>query len=156
MYGEDDKAKGRSMDIRPSADAEATERHDLIRLHPETGRKSMFGCAGYIVGIAGMEQEEGWDLVTDLCRWQTRPGVSVPARMGARHAADVGQSLPAAHGDRRLCRARSLAAPHNNWRDVKNFAEMRFARTLLPKRAKKACMGGKYGRHSAVDRRGSS
>ena len=73
MYGEDDKAKGRSMDIRPSADAEATERHDIIRTHPETGRKSLFGCAGYIVGIAGMEQEEGWDLITELYRWQTRP-----------------------------------------------------------------------------------
>lgn len=73
MYGEDDKAKGRSMDIRPSADAEATERHDLIRTHPETGRKSLFGCAGYIVGIAGMEHEEGWDLITELYRWQTRP-----------------------------------------------------------------------------------
>ncbi|WP_321489371.1 TauD/TfdA family dioxygenase [uncultured Hyphomonas sp.] len=73
MYGKDDRAKGRSMDIRPSADAEATERHDLIRTHPETGRKSLFGCAGYIVGIAGMEHEEGWDLITDLYRWQTRP-----------------------------------------------------------------------------------
>jgi taurine dioxygenase len=73
MYGQDDRAKGRSMDIRPSADAEATERHDLIRTHPETGRKSLFGCAGYIVGIAGLEHEEGWDLITDLYRWQTRP-----------------------------------------------------------------------------------
>ena len=73
MYGEDDKAKGRSMDIRPSADAEATERHDIIRAHPETGRKSLFGCAGYIVGIAGMEHDEGWNLVTEVYRWQTRP-----------------------------------------------------------------------------------
>lgn len=73
MYGDTDRAKGRSMDIRPSADAEATERHDIIRTHPETGRKSLFGCAGYIVGIAGMEHDEGWDLVTELYRWQTRP-----------------------------------------------------------------------------------
>ncbi|MBD3771585.1 MAG: TauD/TfdA family dioxygenase [Rhodobacterales bacterium] len=73
MYGDDDKSKGRSMDIRPSTDAEATERHDIIRTHPETGRQAVFGCAGYIVGIAGMEQEEGWDLITELYRWQTRP-----------------------------------------------------------------------------------
>ena len=73
MYGADDRAKGRSMDIRPSADAEATERHDFIRTHPETGRKSLFGCAGYIIGVAGMEHDEGWDLVTELYRWQTRP-----------------------------------------------------------------------------------
>jgi len=73
MYGEEDKSKGRSMDIRPSADAEATERHDIIRTHPETGRKSLFGCAGYIVGIAGMDHDEGWELITELYRWQTRP-----------------------------------------------------------------------------------
>lgn len=73
MYGEEDKSKGRSMDIRPSADAEATERHDIIRTHPETGRKSLFGCAGYIVGIAGMDHDEGWALITELHRWQTRP-----------------------------------------------------------------------------------
>ena len=73
MYGADDKGKGRSMDIRPSADAEATERHNLIRAHPETGRESLFGCAGYIVGIAGMEHDEGWALITELYRWQTRP-----------------------------------------------------------------------------------
>ena len=72
-YGTADKAKGRSMDIRPSADAEATERHDIIRVHPETGRESVFGCAGYIVGIAGMNHDEGWELVTELYRWQTRP-----------------------------------------------------------------------------------
>ncbi|MCA8899834.1 MAG: TauD/TfdA family dioxygenase [Hyphomonas sp.] len=73
MYGAEDKAKGRSMDIRPSADAEATERHDLTRRHPETGRESLFGCAGYIVGIAGMDHDEGWELVTEIYRWQTRP-----------------------------------------------------------------------------------
>ncbi len=73
MYGKEDQAKGRTMDIRPSADAEATERHNVVRIHPETGRESLFGCAGYIVGIAGMDHDEGWDLVTELYRWQTRP-----------------------------------------------------------------------------------
>ncbi|KCZ53259.1 hypothetical protein HY29_17220 [Hyphomonas beringensis] len=73
VYGDVDKAAGRSMTIMPSADAEATERHDIIRKHPETGRETLFGCAGYIIGIAGVDHEEGWDIMSELYRWQTRP-----------------------------------------------------------------------------------
>lgn len=71
MYGKGDT--GRSMDIRPSEDAQATQSHPIIKAHPETGRQSLFGCAGYIVGIEGMDQQEGWDLITEIYRWQTRP-----------------------------------------------------------------------------------
>ena len=71
MYGAGDK--GRSMDIRPSEDAETTWTHPFIRAHPETGRESLFGCAGYIVGVEGMDPAEGWDLVSEVYRWQTRP-----------------------------------------------------------------------------------
>lgn len=71
MYGKGDS--GRSMDIRPSDDAQATQSHPIIRKHPETGRESLFGCAGYIIGIEGMSQEASWDLVSELYRWQTRP-----------------------------------------------------------------------------------
>lgn len=71
MYGAGDK--GRSMDIRPSEEAEATHSHPFIRVHPETGRESLFGCAGYIIGVEGMSEQEGWDLVTEVYRWQTRP-----------------------------------------------------------------------------------
>lgn len=71
MYGKGDT--GRSMDIRPSEDAQATQTHPIIKAHPETGRQSLFGCAGYIVGIEGMAQQEGWDLITEIYRWQTRP-----------------------------------------------------------------------------------
>lgn len=71
MYGAGDI--GRSMDIRPSDEAEATHAHPFIRIHPETGCESLFGCAGYIVGVEGMDQQEGWDLVTEVYRWQTRP-----------------------------------------------------------------------------------
>ena len=79
MYGEDDKAKGRSMDIRPSADAEATERHDIIRTHPETGRKSIFGCAGYIVGIAGMDARRRLGAGDRTLSLADPAGVPVPA-----------------------------------------------------------------------------
>ncbi len=69
-YGEHDK--GRAMDIRPSDDAMATEMHSFIRIHPETAREALFGCAGYIIGVEGMAQEEALDLLGDLYRWQTQ------------------------------------------------------------------------------------
>jgi taurine dioxygenase len=45
FYGEGDKAK-RSMDIRPSREAEAVQRHPLVRKHPEPGREGLFSCFG--------------------------------------------------------------------------------------------------------------
>lgn len=71
FYGAGDK--GRSMDIRPSDEAGATQLHDLIHIHPETGRESLFGTAGYIVGIDGMHPEDAAALIAELYRWQTRP-----------------------------------------------------------------------------------
>lgn len=71
MYGAGDT--GRSMDIRYSDEAEETQAHPFIRVHPETGKESLFGCAGYIVGVEGMDAAEGWELVTEVYRWQTRP-----------------------------------------------------------------------------------
>jgi taurine dioxygenase len=70
MYGADDK--GRSMDIRPSDDAQATQLHPIIRAHPETGRLGIFGCIGYIIGLDGMADNDSMALVLDLHRWQTR------------------------------------------------------------------------------------
>ena len=72
MYGEADKENGRSMTIIASSDAEATQTHDVIRTHPETGRKTLFGAAGYITGFEDMTDDEGWALLTELYRWQTR------------------------------------------------------------------------------------
>lgn len=73
MYGDADKASGRSMTIIASNEAQASQTHDIIRVHPETGRKAVFGSAGYITGFEGMSAEDGWDLLTELYRWQTRP-----------------------------------------------------------------------------------
>lgn len=73
MYGEADKASGRSMTIIASTEAQATQMHDIIRVHPETGRESVFGTAGYITGFEGMAPDEGWELLAELYRWQTRP-----------------------------------------------------------------------------------
>ncbi len=71
FYGEGDKAE-RSMDIRPSRDAEATQLHPLIRKHPETGREGLFSCFGYIIGIEGMDDAEALPLLIELYQWQGR------------------------------------------------------------------------------------
>jgi taurine dioxygenase len=69
-YGVND-AK-RAMDIRPSDEASATQAHPFIRIHQETGREALFGCAGYIIGVEGMDETEGMTLLGDLYRWQTQ------------------------------------------------------------------------------------
>lgn len=71
MYGSNDR-KGRSMVIRPSKDAENTQRHPLIRRHPETGREGLFSCFGYIIGIEGMDDAEAVPLLMELYQWQSR------------------------------------------------------------------------------------
>lgn len=70
-YGEADKAR-RSMDIRPSRDADATQTHPIIRRHPETGREGIFSCFGYIIGIDGLDDAEAIPLLMELYQWQGR------------------------------------------------------------------------------------
>ncbi len=69
-YGVNDAR--RAMNIRPSDEALATEMHPFIRIHPETARAALFGCAGYIIGVEGMDAAEGTTLLGDLYRWQTQ------------------------------------------------------------------------------------
>lgn len=73
MFGEADRAGGRSMDIRPSEEARATQLHPIIRPHPETGRAGLFGTLGYVRGFDGMDPEESNALLLELYQWQTRP-----------------------------------------------------------------------------------
>ena len=70
-YGDDD-VEHRSMDIRPSADAYATQTHPLIRVHPETGAETLYSVVGYIIGIEGMSEEASRDLIGEVYSWQTR------------------------------------------------------------------------------------
>jgi len=70
MYGANDK--GRSMDIKPGEAAMATQLHPFIRRHPETGREGLFGCAGYIIGVEDMADEEALPLLYELLQWQGR------------------------------------------------------------------------------------
>lgn len=67
-YGARDK--GRSMDIRPSEAALATQTHPLVPAHPETGRRGFYSTLGYIIGIEGMAQDEAIAMLMELQAWQ--------------------------------------------------------------------------------------
>ena len=67
-YGKGDK--GRSMNIRPSLAALATQTHPLVTAHPETSRRALFSTLGYIVGIEGMADDQAIPLLLDLQKWQ--------------------------------------------------------------------------------------
>lgn len=69
-YGAGDQAKGRSMDIRPSEAAMATQTHPLVPAHPETGRRGFYSTLGYIVGITGMDDAAALPLLMALQQWQ--------------------------------------------------------------------------------------
>jgi taurine dioxygenase len=70
MYGEKDK--GRSMAIRYSDSALATQLHPIARVHPETGRTALFVSMGYTIGIEGMPEDEATALLIELFTHQTR------------------------------------------------------------------------------------
>lgn len=67
-YGARDK--GRSMDIRPSEAALATQTHPVVPAHPETGRRGFYSTLGYIIGIEGMAQDAAIAMLMELQAWQ--------------------------------------------------------------------------------------
>jgi taurine dioxygenase len=71
MYGERDK--GRSMAIRYSDSAMATQLHPIMRKHPETGRPALFLSPGYTIGIDGMTDAEATPLLMELFTHQVKP-----------------------------------------------------------------------------------
>jgi taurine dioxygenase len=71
VYGERDQ--GRSMAIRYSERAMATQLHPLVRRHPETGRPALFVNLGYTIGVEGMAEAESTALLTELFAHQTKP-----------------------------------------------------------------------------------
>ena len=72
IYGDRNQEADRSMRIIISEEAMATQRHPLVRRHPETGVEGIFGCIGYIIGIEGMPDDEARDLLMEVYQWQTR------------------------------------------------------------------------------------
>lgn len=63
---------GRSMAIRPSESARATQLHPIVRIHPETGRPALFCDPGYTIGIEGLGDTEAADLLGQLARHQSQ------------------------------------------------------------------------------------
>lgn len=72
LYGEKEKGSDRSMKILYSEDAKAVCPHPFISQHPESGRDTLLGCLGYIVGVEGMAEDEALELLLELHQWQTR------------------------------------------------------------------------------------
>jgi len=71
VYGERDK--GRSMAIRYSEKAMATQLHPMVRIHSETGRPALFVNLGYTIGIDGMNEADATALLMELFAHQSRP-----------------------------------------------------------------------------------
>ena len=71
-FGNQEQEADRSMRIIVSEEARDTQRHPIIRRHPETGVEGLFGCFGYIIGIEGMSDDESRELLMELYNWQTR------------------------------------------------------------------------------------
>ena len=69
-YGDNDE--GRSMAIRPSEKARATQTHPLVTTHPETVEEVLFSSLSYVIGIEGMDEAESLAFVMQLAEWQTR------------------------------------------------------------------------------------
>ena len=70
-YGEKDH--GRSMAIRYSDSAMATQLQPIARVHPETGRTALYVSPGYTIGIDGMPEDEAAALLAELFRRQAKP-----------------------------------------------------------------------------------
>jgi taurine dioxygenase len=71
QYGEKDK--GRSMAIRYSDSALATQVHPIARVHPETGRTALFVSMGYTIGIEGLTDAQAAPILIELFRHQASP-----------------------------------------------------------------------------------
>lgn len=65
VYGKND-AKDRSMTIRASDNARNTKAHPIVRVHPETGRKTLFINPGYVKTVKGLTDEDAFFLLVEL------------------------------------------------------------------------------------------
>lgn len=71
LYGERDK--GRSMAIKFGDSAMKTQLHPLGRKHTETGRVALFASPGYTIGIEGIPEDEGHEILREVYAHQSRP-----------------------------------------------------------------------------------
>ncbi len=70
LYGESDQ-EGRSMQIIPNETAREKREHPFVRIHRETGKKSLYSSPAYIQGFAGLPKEESDALMMQFYVHQT-------------------------------------------------------------------------------------
>lgn len=71
-YGDREEESDRSMKIITNEKARETQLHEILTRHPESGNETVFGSAGYIIGIEGMPDDEARDLIAQLYAYQTQ------------------------------------------------------------------------------------
>lgn len=72
LYGKPDPDKKSAMNPIISDEARKTQPHPLVQTHPINGQKTIYGCAGYTIGIEGMDPAEAEALLLELHPLQTR------------------------------------------------------------------------------------
>jgi taurine dioxygenase len=70
LFAKDDSS--RSMKIKVSAEAEKTQRHPIVRKHPDTGRCSLYINHVYTTAIEGLDPHESKELLAFLFRHMTQ------------------------------------------------------------------------------------
>lgn len=65
--------QGRAMKIVTDESAYATQTHPLVRVHPETGARTLYSTFGYIIGVEGLNDEAGREKLMEIYRWQADP-----------------------------------------------------------------------------------
>ena len=146
IYGDVDSESDRATRIVPSDAANAQQRHPLVRIHPETGRRGVYSCAGYICGIDGMDAGAARDLLVEIYRWQTADDVVYRHRWEPNMLVmwDNRAVLHRATGGVR--RARAADAPHDDRLQpggAIGFSSGRVEHRLLSRRATAAVRSGR-------------
>jgi len=72
LYGKPDPGVKSAMQPIISDEARKTQTHPLVITHPVNGRKAIFGCMGYTIGIEGMDEVAAEELLRELHAWQTK------------------------------------------------------------------------------------
>lgn len=72
LYGKPDPEVKSGMQPIISDEARKTQSHPLVITHPDNGRKAIYGCMGYTIGIEGMDEVAAEELLRELHAWQTK------------------------------------------------------------------------------------
>lgn len=75
LYGKHDTELKTAMRPIISERARKTQLHRLVLTHPDNGKKAIYGCAGYTIGIDGFTDNDAETLLMELHQWQTRDDV---------------------------------------------------------------------------------